>query len=154
MDVLVDSGVLVDIEHLEHSRPPPPSMLPFRIQFRNGIPVSDQLVLAVRRAILSGELLDGVEFPSVRTLSQELKISPATIHKVVAELRDAGFLASRPGIGMVVTVPTREARLALLDHLAPACRELLQEAAMLELPLEDVLEAVRRTAKATKFKNI
>ena len=128
-------------------------MLPFRIQFRNGVPVSDQLVLAVRRAILSGELRDGAEFPSVRAMSQELKISPATIHKVVAELRDAGFLAARPGIGMVVTVPQMEARAAMLDHLTPACTDLLREAAMLQLPLEEVLEAVRRTAKASGFKD-
>jgi GntR family transcriptional regulator len=128
-------------------------VLPFRVQFRNGIPVSDQLVLAVRRAILSGELRDGAEFPSVRAMSQELKISPATIHKVVAELRDAGFLAARPGIGMVVTVPQVEARAALLDHLTPACEELLREAAMLQLPLDEVLEAVRRTAEARGFKD-
>ena len=128
-------------------------MLPFRIQFRNGIPVSDQLVLAVRRSVLSGELRDGAEFPSVRTMSQELKISPATIHKVVAELRDAGFLAARPGIGMIVTVPRVEARAAMLDHLIPACEELLREAAMLQLPLAEVLEAVRRTAKAGGFKD-
>ena len=128
-------------------------MLPFRVQFRHGIPVSDQLVLAVRRAVLSGELRDGAEFPSVRAMSQELKISPATIHKVVAELRDAGFLATRPGIGMVVTVPQMEARAAMLDHLTPACEEVLREAAMLQLPLTEVLEAMRRTAKATGFQD-
>ena len=72
---------------------------------------------------------------------------------VFAELRDAGFLAARPGIGMVVTVPRMEARAALLDHLTPACGELLREAAMLQLPLEEVLEAVRRTAKASGFKD-
>jgi DNA-binding transcriptional regulator YhcF (GntR family) len=128
-------------------------MLPFRIQFVHGVPVSEQLVLAVRRAVLSGELRDGDEFPSVRTMAQELKISPATIHKVVAELRDAGFLASRPGIGMVVTVPRGEARAAMLDHLTPACETLLREAAMLRLPLDDVIEALRRTAKARGFRD-
>jgi len=131
-----------------------PVVLPFRIQFRNGVPVSEQLDLAVRRAILSGELADGVEFPSVRTLAQELKISPPTIHKVVAGLRDAGFLASRPGIGMVVTVPPGEGREALLGHLSPACEELLREAAMLQIPLADVLEAVRRTAERAGCKEM
>ena len=128
-------------------------MLPFRVQFVHGVPVSDQLVLAVRRAVLSGELRDGDEFPSVRSMAQELRISPATIHKVVAELRDAGFLASRPGIGMVVRAPQGEARTALLDHLTPACEALLREAAMLRLPLSEVLEAVRRSARAGGFKD-
>ena len=127
-------------------------MLPFRVEFRHGIPVSDQLVLAIRRAILGGELRDGEEFPSVRVMAQELKISPATIHKVVAELRDGGFLAAKPGIGMVVTVPPGEARTALLDHLSARCEELLREASMLGLTLTDVQEAVTRTAKRTKIK--
>jgi DNA-binding transcriptional regulator YhcF (GntR family) len=77
-------------------------MLPFSIQLQDGSPVSDQILLAVRKALLTGQMKAGDEFPSVRTLSQELKISPTTAHKVVLLLKDAGWLNSRPGIGMVV----------------------------------------------------
>jgi GntR family transcriptional regulator len=126
-------------------------MIPFRVQFRDGMPVSDQLSLAVRRAILSGELADGDSFPSVRTLAQDLKISPATIHKVVADLRDDGFLAVRPGIGMVVTVPPGSARDSRIALLQAATEALLREAAMLQAPLSEVMEAVKLTADKLKF---
>ncbi len=110
------------------------------------MPVSDQLSLAVRRAVLAGELREGEAFPSVRVMAQELKISPATIHKVVAELRDDGFLAARPGIGMVVMVPPGSARDARVALLRPACESLLREAMMLQAPLPEVLEALRQEA--------
>jgi GntR family transcriptional regulator len=53
-------------------------MLPFSIQLQDGTPVSDQILLAVRKALLTGQMKAGDQFPSVRTLSQELKISPTT----------------------------------------------------------------------------
>ena len=128
-------------------------MLPFRVQFRDGMPVSDQLSLAVRRAILGGELRDGDAFPSVRALTQELKISHATVHKVVADLRDHGFLAVRPGIGMVVTVPAGSARDTRVDLLLPSCEALLREAAMLQAPFSEVMESLQQAAKKAGLPN-
>ena len=120
-------------------------MLPFRFQLLDGVPVSDQLVKAVQRAVLTGEMAAGEMFPSVRVLAQELKISPTTAHKAVVELRDAGFLASRPGAGMVVVKPAGSSRDQLLDQLAPACRDLIRQASLLGLTPEEILEALRRT---------
>jgi len=120
-------------------------MLPFRFQLLDGVPVSDQLVKAVQRAVLTGEMAAGEMFPSVRVLAQELKISPTTAHKAVLELRDTGFLASRPGAGMVVVKPAGSSRDQLLDQLAPACRDLIRQASLLGLTPEEILEALRRT---------
>lgn len=122
-------------------------MLPFRFQLLDGVPVSDQLVKAVQRAVLTGEMAAGEMFPSVRVLAQELKISPTTAHKAVLELRDAGFLASRPGAGMVVVKPAGSSRDQLLEQLAPACRDLIRQASLLGLTPDEILEALRRTLK-------
>lgn len=56
----------------------------------------------------------------MRVLAQELRISPTTVHKAVLELRDGGFLASRPGAGMVVVKHAGASRDQLIDQLAPA----------------------------------
>lgn len=119
-------------------------MLPFSLQLQDGLPVSDQILAAVRKAMLTGQMKAGDEFPSVRTLSQELRISPTTAHKVVLALKDGGYLASRPGIGMVVTVPSMPALDEKLEQLAPACRQLLKEAADLHLSFNQVVEALKR----------
>jgi DNA-binding transcriptional regulator YhcF (GntR family) len=122
-------------------------MLPFSFQLRDGEPVSDQIVRAAHRALASGELREGDLFPSVRVLAQELKISPTTAHKAVLELRDAGFLASRPGAGMVVVKPAGSSRDQLLDQLTPACRDLIRQASLLGLTPDEILEALRRTLR-------
>lgn len=119
-------------------------MLPFTLQLQDGVPVSDQILAAVRKAMLTGQMKAGDEFPSVRTLSQELRISPTTAHKVVLALKDSGYLGSRPGIGMVVTAPELPALEEKLDQLAPVCRELLKEAADLHLSFNQVVEALKR----------
>jgi len=120
-------------------------MLPFRFHLLDGVPVSDQLVKAVQRAVLTGEMAAGERFPSVRVLAQELKISPTTAHKAVLELRDAGFLATRPGAGMVVVKPAGASRDQLIAQLLPACRDLLRQASLLGLTAEETQEALRRT---------
>jgi GntR family transcriptional regulator len=126
-------------------------MLPFIVQIEDGLPVSDQITQSVRKAMLTGQLAAGDEFPSVRTLSQELRISPTTAHKVVAVLKDAGYLASRPGIGMVVTTPELPPHDERLDHLQPLCADLLKEAGDLHLKFEDVVAALRRAADENNF---
>jgi len=82
-----------------------PSKLPFSVTLRPGEPVADQVVYAVTRAVVTGQLCPGDAFPSVRTLSYELKINPNTAHRIVAALTDDGLLAVRPGIGTVVSAP-------------------------------------------------
>ena len=124
-------------------------MLPFSIQLRDGEPISDQIVRAAHRALASGELRQGDLFPSVRVVAQELKISPTTAHKVLQRLKDLGFLASRPGVGMVVqapNLPPLEERLKLLE---PAARRFLGEARTLHLTADELDQLLRRLAGET-----
>ncbi len=119
-------------------------MLPFSLQLRDGVPVSDQIVRAAHHALASGELREGDLFPSVRALAQELRISPTTAHKVMQQLKDLGFLVSRPGIGMVVQapqLPPLDQRLAMMEPLA---RRFLDEARSLHLTADDLEKLLRR----------
>lgn len=121
-----------------------PTMLPFTLQLRDGEPISNQVVRAAHRALASGELREGDLFPSVRVVAQELRISPTTAFKVVQELKDLGFLVSRPGVGMVVRqpqLPDVARRLALLE---PSARRFLDEARALHLTPADVSALLAR----------
>ena len=55
------------------------------------------MIYAVTRAVVTGELKPGDPFPSVRSLSQNLKINPNTAHRIVAALIERGLLVVRPG---------------------------------------------------------
>lgn len=119
-------------------------MLPFSFKLRDGEPISDQIVRAAHRALANGELREGDLFPSMRGLAQELKISPTTAFKVVQELKDLGFLISRPGVGMVVqapSLPPLEQRLALLE---PAARRFLEEARAMHLTAGEIESLLRQ----------
>ena len=52
--------------------------------------------------------LRGDAFPSVRVLSQELKINPNTAFKIVGVLKREGILEIVPGIGTIVSDRTHE----------------------------------------------
>ena len=117
-------------------------MLPFPIEFKPGLPVSEQLAYAVKKATLTGQLQPGDRFPSVRTLSQELRINPNTAHKVVASLIGEGLLEVHPGIGTVVgKVPPGTAQ-QRAELLGPQVERLVVEAKTIRLPLTDLQNAI------------
>ena len=116
-------------------------MIPFRVPFRAGISLFEQVVYASKKAIVSGQLRPGDPFPSVRALSKELKINPNTAHKIVAHLVSEGMLETRPGIGTVVAVlpeSSRKERTQLLGH---EIEELVVEAKRLGIELDEMLSS-------------
>jgi GntR family transcriptional regulator len=119
-------------------------VLPFSISLRTGVSIYEQVVYAVRRATVSGQLRPGDPFPSVRGLSQELRINPNTAHKIVAALVDDGLLEVRPGIGTVVGEGKRVAVGARRDLLEHDAERLVVEAKRGGLGLQDVLAAIRK----------
>lgn len=118
-------------------------MLPFNVSFRAGEPAYAQVVYAAVRALVSGQLRAGDPFPSVRALSQELRINPNTAQRVITVLKEKGLLEVRPGVGtLVARAPDldRRQRMALLKEQA---EQLVVEALRLRLEPEEVVEAVR-----------
>lgn len=113
-------------------------MLPFRVELVPGVPVYEQLVAAVTRAVVSGELQPGDAFPSVRALSQALRINPNTAQKAVAQLTTMGLLQVHPGIGTRVAVPPPASRSATTAQLRPVAADLVLEARRLGLALRDL----------------
>ena len=116
-------------------------MLPFTIALRAGEPIFDQVVYAVTRAAVTGQLRAGDTFPSVRALSLALRINPNTAHKIVAALVEDGLLEVRPGIGTVVTdVLQRRGGSPGLDE---EVERLVIEARRSGLTLQQVITVVR-----------
>lgn len=119
-------------------------MLPFQIQFRAGSPAYEQVVYSVKKAIISGGLKPGDRFPSVRTLSQELRINPNTAHKVVAALVGERLLEVMPGIGTVVAQASPATKQQRSELLGEDVERIVVDAKGLHLDLEDVLQAIKQ----------
>jgi len=119
-------------------------MLPFTVALRAGEPVYEQVIYAVRRALVTGQLRAGDAFPSVRDLSQALKINPNTAARIVALLVEEGLLLVRPGVGTVVSDPARADGASRRAVLEADAERLVVEAKHKGITLADLVAAIRR----------
>ena len=117
-------------------------MIPFRVAFLPGSPLYEQVVYAAKKALVSGQMRPGDAFPSVRTLSTELRINPNTAHKVITQLLNEGLLEVRSGTGTVVAEPPESSARARARLLENEVEQLVVEAKKLAMSLEEVTAAL------------
>ena len=119
-------------------------MLPFYIDLKAGSPICDQLVYAVKKAIVSGQLKPGDRLPSVRALSQALKINPNTAQKAIAKLCADGLLQASPGIGCSVSIEARKPASSSErgELLRDEIERLVVEAMKLRIDKDDLHKAI------------
>lgn len=95
-------------------------------------PIYEQIVVQMKDLILSGELEEGQQLPSIRALASDLRISVITTKRAYAELETQGFIETVQGKGSFVAGGNvellREERLRRIEEL-----------------LEDAVREARRT---------
>jgi GntR family transcriptional regulator len=97
-------------------------MIFFKLNPTTGQPLYLQLMQQIRHAAETGALEDGDQLPGIRTLAEELIVSPNTVAKAYSELEHDGLLELRHGSGAFVTVKRRMR--FLTDHVHVARRRL------------------------------
>lgn len=95
-------------------------------------PIYEQIIDQIKSAVMSGELAEDTELPSVRSLSKELKISALTVKKAYDFLGEEGFTVTVHGKG---------------TYVAPMNREMLKEEnqKMLEDDLQSAVDKARKS---------
>lgn len=86
----------------------------------DAVPIWRQIEDGIRRLVAIGALAPGRPIPSVRDLSRELRVNPATVARAYQRLTDEGLLTVRRGEGTFVAetlpaLPAQERRRALAD---------------------------------------
>ncbi|HEY6763130.1 MAG TPA: GntR family transcriptional regulator, partial [Candidatus Sulfotelmatobacter sp.] len=76
----------------------------FRLSPTTGQPLYLQLMQQIRHAVESGALRHGDQLPGIRTLAEELVVSPNTVVKAYSDLEHEGLLELRQGSGAFVSV--------------------------------------------------
>ncbi len=117
-------------------------MLPFPVTLVPGESPAKQVVYAATRAIVAGVMPPGAPFPSVRELSQALRINPNTAHKVVQELVRTGVLQVLPGVGTVVADAPSASPAERHALLSTAVEQLVVEARRLGIDERELHEAI------------
>ena len=62
-------------------------------------PIYEQIASQVRAAIMSGELREGDQLPSIRSLATQLRISAITTKRAYSDLEVQGYILPFPGKG-------------------------------------------------------
>lgn len=138
------------------------------IEFQPGVPLVQQIVDELSRAISTGRLPHGAKLPPIRELSELMNVGKSTVVDALDRLRAKGQVVSRQGSGHYVhrassSMPGGDGpdlqpqdtlsvvrRALLLDNgaLRPGCGFLPSS----WLPAEELLKAVRGTLRATTLR--
>lgn len=122
----------------------------FKINFKSALPVYHQLVDQVKNAVASGQISPGTPLPSIRPLSQELRINRNTVAKAYAELERQSVIETRAGKGCFIAEQAsplrKEVRIKMLTESIDA---LLVEAHHLQIN-----EAQLRTLFEKRLKSL
>ena len=111
------------------------------LSVRDGVPIYRQVINQIRYLIAAGQLSVGDELPPIRTLAEQLSITPNTVVKAYDALEAEGLVVKRQGAGTYVAElasPLKKSeQRRLLTERADA---LLAEAKQLNFSYEDLLE--------------
>ncbi len=119
----------------------------------SGVPLYLQLQQQMQQRILTGQLADGAQLPSVRDLSAQLGLNPLTVSKVYQLLEREGFVETRRGIGTYVSHQTPALRVeARRRQIEPAVEQLVTEALHLGLSEREIESLVAEKFRQFKYK--
>ncbi len=114
------------------------------ISLQDGVPIYRQIVNQVKYLIASGQLDAGEEMPPIRTLAEQLLVTPNTVVKAYGELESEGLVFKRRGAGTYVAdFKSPLARKEQKKILAKRADALLAEASQLNFTFDEVLDLLR-----------
>jgi GntR family transcriptional regulator len=90
----------------------------FQLTPTTGQPIYVQLMQQIRHAAETGAIEDGDQLPSIRSLAEELVVSPNTVVRAYTELEREGWVELRHGAGAFISVKRRTK--SLTDHVQAA----------------------------------
>ena len=73
-----------------------------RLNPSSGVPIYLQIVEQIRHSIEIGALVEGDQLPAIRTLAEELVVSPNTVVKAYDDLEQEGLIRLRHGAGAYI----------------------------------------------------
>ena len=111
---------------------------------KDGIPIYLQIVLHVKRGIVSREIKDGDEMPSRRVLSALLGVNPNTVQKAYKQLEDEGLITSSQGAKSYASVGEQTASLLAEELLRSDAKGAVESFKQMGLSLSEVLALIER----------
>ncbi len=107
------------------------------------VPIYEQLMDQIKNEILSGGLAENDVLPSVRALSNQLRISALTVKKAYDRLEEEGFVVTVHGKGTYVAATDRQLALeARRKTVEDAFAAAVQKARAVGFTREEILSVL------------
>lgn len=122
--------------------------VPLHVNPGDDLPLYRQIVRQVADAIAGGRLARGEQLPSHRDLAAQLVIAPLTVKKAYDQLEQDGLIHTQRGRGTFVSdAPPMADAAANRERLREAGQRLLTQAALVGVPLDDVIDLLKEMQK-------
>lgn len=105
-------------------------------------PIYRQIILFIKRGVVSGAIADGDELPSRRMLSALLGVNPNTAQKAYRLLEDEGLIASTPGAKSLVTVTPAAIETVRRELTLHQAMEAIAAMKQMGMTRQDAVEAI------------
>lgn len=109
-----------------------------------GIPIYTQIILHLKRGMVSGTVVTGDELPSRRLLSARLGVNPNTVQKAYRLLEDEGLIQSQAGAKSCVILTDAKLRILREELLEGDVKPLVGAMAQMGLSKEEALALVSK----------
>jgi GntR family transcriptional regulator len=108
-------------------------------------PLYKQLTDQIKHAIASGDIKANEKLPSVRELSEALKISAITIKRAYLDLENEGYIFTRAGMGSFVSeVDLESLRKEKLAEFRSEIERILGTGKKFGISADDILQLIRQ----------
>lgn len=110
------------------------------IDNKSGAPIYDQIYAQIKNQIMSGELRENEQLPSIRALAKDLRISFITTKRAYEELEKDGFIYTIQAKGCYVAPKNLELiREENLKKIEAHIEEIISLAAACDLSRKDLM---------------
>jgi len=111
----------------------------------NPDPMYRQVTDQIKDAIGAGDLKPNDRLPSVRELSEALKVSAITVKRAYFDLETEGFILTRAGLGSFVAEVSRESiRSRKLEDVRAEITRIVRTGARFGITREDIIQLTRQ----------
>lgn len=116
----------------------------------NPAPMYKQLTEQIKDAITSGKMKPGEKLPSIRELTEELKISTITIKRAYTDLENEGFIITRAGIGSYIAdIDIHTFRSIRMEEIRKEIKKLLSTGKKANISADEIISIIKEESGGT-----
>ncbi|MER2063097.1 MAG: GntR family transcriptional regulator [Alkalibacterium sp.] len=112
------------------------------VSFNKRDPIYLQVMLHLKRLIVSGELTPGEEMPSRRQLASQLKINPNTVQRAYSEMEEQRLIYTDPNRPSRVTEDPAVLTQLKKEWLSRAVDTFVSAIDPIDIPLDDLVQLI------------